>query len=85
MAGMDIRKEKSAARRREIAAVGLRTTEGWTKARFLALPGATPEEWEELHARTAALPTAWFARRGDALALAEAGLLFWDTVAEAVL
>ena len=76
---------EAAARRREIAAVGLRTTDGWTKGRFLALPGATPEEWEDLHRRTAGLPGAWFARRGDALALAEAGLLFWDTVAEAVL
>lgn len=74
-----------AARRREIAAVKLRTTAGWSRGDFLRLPGAVPAEWDDLLTRAGDLPAAWFADRGDHLRLNDNGLLFWDTIAAAIL
>lgn len=74
-----------AARRREIAAVNLRTTAGWLRQDFLQLPGAVEAEWDDLLRRTADLPPEWFDRHDGGLRLTDSGLLFWDTAAAAVL
>ena len=80
----------SAARRRdEIFVMNLRTVTGWTPELWSAVPGAAAEPWERRFARFAAavaeMPSPWFAASSGRIALTEAGLLFWDTVAEALI
>lgn len=76
------------ARRREIAVVQLRTTEGWTRERYLALPGATLAEWRELIAEAIALkpilPDVIHAD-DERLHLTNEGVLFWDAAASELL
>ncbi|MGE4563236.1 MAG: coproporphyrinogen-III oxidase family protein [Victivallaceae bacterium] len=69
-----------AERRREIAAMNLRTVEGWGRDRYLDLPGATTEQWRELGAIAARFPDLLFFD-GLHLKCTRKGLLFWDEIA----
>ena len=73
------------ARRREIFAVGLRTVAGWQKAGFLALPGASPAEWETFARTLKKFPAELRELAPEKLRLTERGLLFWDTIAAEIL
>jgi oxygen-independent coproporphyrinogen-3 oxidase len=80
--------EISAAERlNEIFAVNLRTSSGWTPGRWQKVPGA--DAWE--YRLSAAMDAVKKTRRDfwrispDKIALTTKGLLFWDSVAEALL
>ncbi len=71
-------------RRREILVMNLRTVAGWQRENYLALPGATPAEWEQiltaarhLEARLPGL----LENDANHLRLTPRGLSFWDEVA----
>ncbi len=73
------------ARRREIFAVGLRTKDGWSRARFLALPGAQDFEWESFARTLARFPENLREIHSNRVRLTEDGLLFWDSFAQELL
>ncbi len=72
------------ARRREIAVINLRTVSGWSKSKYLSLPGASEAEWKNLLNEAEKLrqirPELIYLTP-DELKLTESGLLFWDTIA----
>ena len=73
------------ARRREIFAVGLRTVAGWRETEFLALPGASPAEWDAFARTLGKFPAELRELEPEKLRLTEQGLLFWDTIAAELL
>ncbi|MBO5763355.1 MAG: radical SAM family heme chaperone HemW [Lentisphaeria bacterium] len=66
-------------RLREIFAVNLRTSDGWKKSAFLALPGADETLWRRL--TSVPLPESWLRKGDETYALTEEGMLFWDEAA----
>jgi len=72
---------------REIFAVNLRTTSGWTPELWAQVPGAEP--WAERVERTRRIavrfPDGFLNVRPDRIFAGENGLLFWNDVAEALL
>ena len=75
------------ARLNEIFAVNLRTAVGWTPGLWRMVPGA--DAWPARLARTAAavrgLPDDWLVLTPEAVRLTADGMLFWDTVAQALI
>jgi len=76
----DIDELPPAERRREIAAMNLRTVAGWSRDSYLGLPGATPAEWREMGAIVAKFPDLLLFD-GERLKCTRKGLLFWDEIA----
>ncbi len=73
------------ARRREIFAVNLRTAAGWSKADYLALPGAAEQEWQDFQNTMAPFGSHLCNISADEIKLTEDGLLFWDSIASELL
>ena len=73
------------ARRREIFAVNLRTVAGWSKSDFLALPGATEQEWQTFPNIIAPFGSNLCTLLPERIKLTEEGLLFWDSIASELL
>jgi len=75
------------ARLAEIFAINLRTASGWTPSRWRRVPGADPWEARLAAAESAAAVTkrSFWRLSAERIALTGRGLLFWDSVAEALL
>lgn len=71
----------------EIFAVNLRTAAGWTPELWERVPGADPWEARLRTARKAAenMPQQWWKIAPGRIKLSEDGLVFWNTIAEALL
>lgn len=76
----------AAERLNEIFAVNLRTTAGWRKSDWQALPGSDP--WEDRLNRSGDISSLYpgcFEITADTIKLTRKGLSFWDTIAEELL
>lgn len=76
-----------AARRNEIFAINLRTADGWTPELWAMTPDADPWEMRLAAARRAASETSpeFFDISRNRVILTGRGLLFWNTIAEAII
>ena len=76
-----------AARLAEIFAVNLRTVAGWTPELWSQVPHA--DSWERRYAVVAKsaenMPQRWWKISRECIKLSAEGLVFWNTVAEALL
>ena len=72
-------------REAEIFAVNLRTVQGWTPELWGAERRTGWAEWRQRAERLRAEHPDWWVVTPERIALTEAGLLFWDSVAEALL
>jgi len=72
-------------REAEIFAVNLRTAQGWTPELWGDARRIRWEDWRRRAERLREANPAWWIVTPERIALTEAGLLFWDSVAEALL